>query len=308
MKFLTTIVAFLIASIGLFAGINIRSIEQIQIPGDVRINNARWSPDGRYIAFTDQKYHGLQLFDSVSKTVTTLSDYDGAGYGYQWSHSGHAIAARVSETRNRRRYSAVAIINIPNGDINFICDFKTMLPGVPIFSNNDALVYMNGSNRKTYFNTGLKNDADLQPSVVRIKDELAVISAPSAKLLRVKPMPGRYLNVVASPDAKHVAFQVIGVGLFISDASGTNLRSLGNGSRPQWSADSQWLTYFIAHDDGQRYLDSDIYMASAEGKSIINLTENFEEMAFNPSFAPQNTAIIFNTPDGLLFEIKFGVN
>ena len=69
---------------------------------------------------------------------------------------------------------------------------------------------------------------------------------------------------------------------------------LGDGHRPFWSPDENWICYMVTEDDGHQYLTSDIYISSFDGKNRFNLTDSEDRLEMNPSWSPDGNTIAFD--------------
>jgi Tol biopolymer transport system component len=86
---------------------------------------------------------------------------------------------------------------------------------------------------------------------------------------------------------------------------GTGITDLGVGLNARWSPDSQYLVYMINTDDGYRYLSSDIYISSADGKEKYQITNTDNWLEMNPDWSSDGKHIVFNTyEEGVIYRIK----
>ena len=68
------IVSALLLSAGIygFAQLKVASIEKVTLPEGVTINTATMSPDGSYIAITQNEKGGIHKLDLSTKSITTI--------------------------------------------------------------------------------------------------------------------------------------------------------------------------------------------------------------------------------------------
>lgn len=101
-------------------------------------------------------------------------------------------------------------------------------------------------------------------------------------VLRSRPFSGDNVEVVASPDGRHIAFQrsnsplsepAGGIAVFVVRTDGTHLRRitpwyLHAGDHPDWSPNGTGLTYAQTGDNDQ----PDIFTARADGSHARQIT------------------------------------
>ena len=62
---------------------------------------------------------------------------------------------------------------------------------------------------------------------------------------------------------------------------------------PAWSPDGQSIAFTSSERDGNTY--TDIYVVSASGGQITNLTNNPDYHDYNPDWSPDGTRIVFSS-------------
>jgi len=275
----------------------------VQSP-DQHFMNPRWSPDGSKIAFTSIRYKGLWVVESDGTNLLHLSDDPAAGFGFSWSPDSRHILFRAAKYDENRRLNAVKQIDVIAQVEKQLTDYRSVLPGLPEwFGTNGEIAFFNGKGLEILGSgIGLQNSG--QQKIAYIKNGNIVVTTPLSKALdTLKPLQGaNYINTELSPDNKKIAFEQIGGNLYIMDTDGHNLKEIGPGHRPQWSADSRYITYMITQDDGHDFTASDIYISSADGKFKQQITETDNRIEMNPSWSPDGSKIIFdNYLDGVIY-------
>jgi Tol biopolymer transport system component len=80
----------------------------------------------------------------------------------------------------------------------------------------------------------------------------------------------------------------------VISADGKSVVDLGPGNRPRWSPDSQWIVFFVAKDDGHRYLSSDLYAVRPDGSERVQLTHTEGVLEMDPCWAPDGRRVAFH--------------
>lgn len=270
-----------------------------------------WSPDNSRIAFTSRKYQGLWIYNLLDRSIKKVTDEPGAGYGFSWSSDGKEIVCRVSKYVGKKRYSAIKIFNIIDNTERQITEYRTLLPGVPVWALNDRKIYLSHTSSFRLYDSGKlpvqeKGSSSPEKDILFIyKDKLAKGDPETGKFQFVQPVKGRYLNLFQSPDGSMIAFEIIGGDMYVSDVKGNNWTDLGTGYRPQWSPDGKRLVYMITEDDGHVYLSSDIYSINIDGTEKTNLTNTEDKLEMNPSWSPDGRSIAYDVMgEGIIYLIK----
>jgi Tol biopolymer transport system component len=268
--------------------------------------NPVFSPNGNKIAYTKASYKGLWIFDRLTNSTRQITDEDAAGFDFKWSSDSKSILTRVAKYENLRRYNAVKIFESESGETKVLTNYRTMMPYLPEWVNDDAEVFLPTKDGVEVYNTGKQKKANVltleQSSYVK-NDKIMVRNFTSGKEQSIIPIENaNIINLTTSPDKNKVAFEVVGGNLYSMNVDGTNLTNLGKGNRPRWSFDSRKIIYMIAEDDGHTFTASDIYSINADGTQKKNLTYTDDLIELNPCFAPDGKSFVFDVyNDGSIY-------
>lgn len=275
---------------------------------DVYFQAPVWSPDGKTIAVTADQYRGIWLADANGDNLRQLTDAD-AGYGIKWSLDSKSILTRLNTVENRRRNHSIAIFNT-DGSFSQITEPRAKMEALPTWGQYGEKVVLIQNDKIEAFDSGknIPQQFKTKPSqafYVLKSNEIAKGMIPTNSTENISPFDNaQYLNLQVSPDGQKLAFEVYGGNLFVMNVDGSNLVDLGRANRPNWSPDSKYLVASVSEEDGEDFIESDIIAFGVDGNQKINLTENTDLIAQNPSWSPDGTKIAFDVPtNGAIYSI-----
>ena len=304
MRFLRSVAVILMMSFGLFAQWKTVGEAQVVAGGDgIAFSNPVWSPvDSNLIAMTKPGYRGIWLLNLKNGQIRRLIDEIGAGFGFSWLHNGKYIATRITRYDRLKPFNEIVVIDVQNGELRTITADKVRLRDVPRWSSDDAVIYAFSKKELLTFPLDF-----VTPDSAASKSDWFVYNAngkigvskrdgeSALKHERLDPLSGkRYINLTPSPDGTQVAFEVMGGHLYVMDFVTQDVVDLGEGYRPAWSPDGQYIVYMITEDDGHRFTASDIYIIKKDGSEKVNITATGERIELNPSWSPNGKKIAFD--------------
>jgi Tol biopolymer transport system component len=262
-----------------------------------------WSPDGTKIAFTGPRYNGIWVINADGTDERRITGDLSSGYGFQWSSDSRTILARASRYEKYRRLNAIILYDVDTATDRLVSEYRTSSLSLPVWGDGGAQIMTIHKNRLEVYNSGMTNDvlkkAPADRRMFLIKEDRIAEGDPVTNEYRVviSLKDRRCINLVYSPDGSKIAFEEVGGNLFVMNLDDGRMTDLGRGHRPQWSPDSQYLTYMITEDDGYRYTSSDIYLIKVDGTEKNRLEFRDDKLEMNPSWSPDGKKIAYDVYD-----------
>lgn len=264
---------------------------------DDAFGHARWSPDGRYLAISRPGYNELWLLHPDGTGLRQLTDEAAAGFGFSWSPDGGVLLTRVARFDGPRRFNAVKLFDVETGTVQILTDYRPMMPALPHWSADGTQVLLLSRGTLETLSTG-RAIADAsktaQPTFLVNNSHIEATDALGRRTTVYTFDDQNVLNLTASPDGSMVAFELMGGGLYVMNTDGSGLTELGNGNRPHWSPDGQWIVFMRTEDDGHAYTTSDLYAVRTDGSETVQLTQTSDRLEMNPSWSPDGRFIAFD--------------
>lgn len=284
--------------------------EKIISPSENTYMNAVWSPDGTQIAFSSDKHSGIWVSDAHGKNIKQVTSDDGAGFGFSWSEDGRSILARSVFTENFRRYHNVKLYDVNSGDTQVILSKSRQLKGLPVFSEGDGIVAMILENKISKVASGkssLKKAGESQKEALIFGGVLLSVESPlkSTKEVVFPEFKGRYIfNSVTSPLGDKVVFQVNGLGLYVADVDGKNLKQIGFGEQATWMPDGKYVIVTNVGDDGKVVTSGTLSAVNVETGEYFSLLNEKGMVALKPNVSKNGKSLLFeNSKDGAIYKV-----
>ncbi|MEN8115488.1 MAG: DPP IV N-terminal domain-containing protein [Bacteroidota bacterium] len=270
-----------------------------------------WSPNGEMIAFTAEKNNGLWISNEEGKHIEQLTSDENAGFGFSWSADSKTILARPVEIENDTRYNVIKLYDIETKQETEIIGKSRSLRRLPVWSDNDSRVAVLIDNNLEIINSGkpqLKSANGKITKALVFGGELTSSTEAAEKPVSFKKFEGRYIfNSETSPDGKKIVFQVSGLGLYVSNIDGTDLKHLEYAEQASWMPDNKFIIATNVKDDGMVITAGELSAINVESGASFPLMINETIIALNPSVSPDGKKILFDNPtDGAIYmmEIK----
>ncbi|WP_430813935.1 TolB family protein [Carboxylicivirga sp. RSCT41] len=303
MKLNLLIVACLMLPALLMAQTHVKKkpVRLISVDGQV-CKNAKWSPDGKMIAFTSEKNNGLYLCNEKGRNVRVLTNDLNVGFGYQWSGDAAHILARSLVKEQNIRMNEVVLYSVDNLEKTVLLERSTRLRCLPQFVDEDAAVAVVIDNDIKRIESGLSQLKGKKEQGLSLVNG-AVVKNGQVSFSLAAEFEGRYIfNQVYSPDRKKVVFQVNGLGLYVSDVDGTDLKHLGYGEQAVWLPDNKHLIVAKVKDNGVALTEGVLQVVDVSTGDAYVLLSDPDIIALNPNVSPDGQKVLMdNVGDGAVY-------
>ena len=249
---------------------------QLLIKAEQGLMAPTWSPDGSQIAVTGDNFVGIWVAQADGTSLHQISQATGAGYQMRWE-SNQEILSTPYSIEKQKRMTRIERVNAATGKI------QEVVPATRNFKRSTVL------------------DATDVFQIMLDEPQNA-----TRKIAGLSDYAGNWvINPALSPDGTKIAFQIVTKGLFVCNADGTGLVSLGKGSHASWLPDSHNLMMTLIADDGHRFIGSDIYCVNIDNGNVINITPNSDVIPVTIAVSPDGTKLAFdNDTDGAIYIIN----
>ncbi|MFC2335487.1 MAG: hypothetical protein ACFNM6_08845 [Prevotella sp.] len=280
--------------------LSVKSVEKVPIPVDADNAVAAISPGGDYILLTTSTHRGLKKFDLATGETTTLTEAEGAGYGATVTADGKTIVYReTSFTPQHLKMTALKSISTVTGAKRELAPAQRMLQGYRL-DGNAAAVISKGKMRVRSLN-GAKIVATPPTLSLTQNHQMQLTRNGKTTLLAPNGKNVRYIWPSLSPDGTKVLYYVSGVGCFVCDLNGNNVKPMGQLRAAKWY-DNTTIVGMNDQDNGE-YVTSSSIIAKTLSGAEQKLTSD-EIIAQYPQVSPSSRKIAFETPAGEAYIIN----
>lgn len=275
-QFVTALAVVLSAGMSLMAGLTAGTPVRVAQSANGLMAPV-WSPDGTKIAAAGPNYAGIYVFNADGTNGFRLTDAAGAGYKMAWSADGSEIIGRTNVQDGMLVLHETKAWNVNSGKSRVI-----------------AARQRSASNPRTG-NTGVRLLTSMTENAAEVTSQTPAMAEYAGRTV---------INPALSPDGKLIAFQIVGKGMFVINADGTNLRSLGTGSHPAWMPDSNTLVYTVVTDNGNVITGSTVMTVNLSDNKPEVLISDSNLVPLTPAVDASGTRMAFeNGVDGAIYVV-----
>lgn len=275
---------------------------QLFIKADHGLMAPVWSPDGTQLAVTGDNYSGIWVMKADGSNFAQITADEGAGYKMTWSNDSKSILGRTNQVVERRKFHEIKTYDVATRNSKVLVASTRGITGTPTWRSVENISYADSKGAKEVSLTGKAIKAD------RISVYEQMMSDPTnatSKISGLAQFAGKMiLNPALSADKSKIAFQIAGKGLFVCNADGNNVVSLGKGSYPSWLPDNKTVVVARLKDNGHAFTSSDLYAVNTNNGVATILTGNSELIPVTHAVSPDGKKVAFeNSLNGCIYII-----
>lgn len=280
--------------------LSVKSVEKVPIPEDYDNAVAAISPAGDYILLTTSTRRGLKKFDLATRETSILTEAEGAGYGAAVAADGKTVVFReTSFTPQRLKMTALKSISLETGAKRELAPAQRMLQGYRLQGNTAAIVSQGKMRARSL--SGAKIVATPPTLSLTQNHEMQLTRNGRTTQLAPNGKNVRYIWPSLSPDGTKVLYYVSGVGCFVCDLNGNNVKALGQLRAAKWY-DNTTVIGMNDQDDGEHVIASSIIAKNLSGAEQKLTSDDI--IAQYPQVSASSKKIVFETPAGEAYMIN----
>jgi len=284
------------------AQVEVLSVDKMDIPEPGGYYHPRLDGLGTRLLLTAENYAGLQLLDLQSGRLTRVSEGAGAGYSPVFTPDGSAIVYVENEFIRNLKYSKLLAYRVDGGRTELLEPAARSLTAPMVAGNR---VHFKADNQLKSALIGSGAVPGRQPLFAGIEEQQLVLYRGGVGRT-LTPYEGEsYIWPSVSPDGKRILAYAMGKGAFVCDTAGLILAEFGLLEAPVWAGD-KFIAGMETRDDGHRITASSILLAEVEtGKKTALTPEGI--IALHPSVSPAKGLVVFHTPAGEIYQLRYHV-
>jgi Tol biopolymer transport system component len=255
------------------------------------------------IVFSDNYGSALYL-RADDGTVRRLTTAPGAGTYFSVSPDRRTIGFKLIDENGLQ---APAVVDAVSGTVRILAapsklagQVSFLADGRCAYTLGTSLILSDGTVQTRYDLGAYANLAPVSPdgrsaAFNDAHDQLCVIDLTSLDIRHITSDTRGYFNPQWSADGGKILYSSLNGFLFVYDRSTAITSALGEGYAPVWSADGRNIAFYKKEIQGDSLINSDIFVASADGKSVRQVTFTPDVCEMDPSFTASDASIMFQT-------------
>lgn len=285
-----------------------KNISKVKLPQEITnldkgYFKPMYNPNGKSIFLTDQADKGLSVYDMETKSIEKLTESVIIDQNILFSPDGAYVYFVEQNFSKRKKENNLVVLETDSGNkkdlLNAVRKIKLL------HASEEFLIFLQDDELKKY-NTGNGNTENCtdEQRYIYLDDELNLVYWQKGEKHILNPGgEGRYLWVSVSPDNQRILYHIAGQGAYICNPEGKDIVELGRLRAMKWSPDGKWLVGMEDMDDGKKFIQSNLFLISSDGKIKKNLTRHTHIISLYPSFSADGKKVIFNDENGKVYQI-----
>lgn len=283
-----------------YGQLTITNVERLPVDSSRQWAYPRFSPDGKFIYFTDANANGIWEFAIGSREIRQITDDPQAGGAFSISTDGRQIAYRrtVYNRKGKTRLQEIVVKNLTDGYLSVIASGQSV--SIPVFSQNTVVYSVQGKTKNLWARPNVRDVA-----ILGIDNTKIALSMNGMKVILDPFKNGSYIWPELSPDKKMLVGYEMDRGAFVCDLEGRIIAKLGRRDAAVWTRSGNWLVYMDDRDDGHQILTSDLFAVTPDGQRTVPLTYTEVIVEMYPNCSPTEDKITCSSLDGALYLFSY---
>ena len=262
------------------------------IVNEVKCTEGEFSPDGKFIAFTGEKYKGLFIKDLSTNEIVKITDADGAGWRFSWSPDSRGITFRETEYLEKSTSYKIKKRFLDRQTNELVGEFENAV-WPPLWKDT---IYSVDTVRSSNIALAVKPLSILKNPVKPMKfnaftsnNQVSLIDLKTGALKNLEE--GTHSPSI-SDDGRFVLFIHLDTIKVLDTIKNTTIE-IGRGSSPSWVQGSKKIVYNSTLDDGRNITYSEVRLFDMSARTSKVIAVPADKIPLAPSISPDGTKLLY---------------
>jgi len=262
------------------------------IVNEVKCTEGEFSPDGKFIAFTGEKYKGLFVKDLSTNEIVKITDADGAGWRFSWSPDSLGITFRETEYLENSTSYKIKKRFLNRNTNELIGEFENAV-WPPLWKDT---IYSVDTVRSSNIALAVKPLSILKNPAKPLKFNAFTsfnrVSLIDLKTGALKNLEEGTHSPSISDDGRFVLFIHLDT-IKVLDTVSNKTIEIGRGSSPSWVFGSKKIVYTSTLDDGKNITYSEVRLFDMNSRISKVIAVPSDKIPLAPSVSPDGSKLLY---------------
>ena len=270
---------------------------------DGTFNNPRFSANGDLLFFSTPNFNQIWMHNIKEGTTQLIVDLPGCGINFQISSSDDIyFRNRAKKGRSDGVYSLFRY-SVSEDKLDLI--YKSDQRLTPPILVNENLYFLEGDKPFHYnLNTNQRGSTFRIPFYYVAENYLFKVTN-KQDTISLKGKTSKFVNCRYSQDLGYIYALTANEGIAIFDIEGNFLKLIPDASELDKLSGSSLAVYSAAKDDGQKIIESNLFIGFLNSDRRFTLTNNNSEQRFNPCWSHLENKIAYANDAGQIKTVSF---